>query len=37
VKNASNNGSLSAGGSTNFGFTASGNSSPAPTVSCSVP
>jgi endo-1,4-beta-xylanase len=37
VKNASHNGSLSAGASTSFGFTASGNSSPAPTVSCSVP
>jgi len=37
VKNAPYNGSLAAGASTSFGFTAGGSSSPPPTVSCSVP
>jgi len=37
VKNAPYNGSLGAGASTTYGFTASGSSSTAPTATCSVP
>jgi hypothetical protein len=36
VSNAPYNGALGAGGSSSFGFTGSGNASPAPTVSCSA-
>ena len=38
VKNASYNGTIAAGGSTSFGFTASGNGSTLPTgISCTSP